>query len=428
MRLNNFFAKPQLPSSASATVPPSPSKKAPNGDATAENSESSESDYKKAFPDFFLKSHTIVAPPHRFDRDSDALKHVRDTIDASWNYANGTNQQFPFQPSEIFHMIPYRRRCGRQTSSVKDILQQIQTSESGSLPLPDKQQHKHRGQLRNITMKSLKFGEDIRPPYQGTFTRPVPETTALKLSRNPYYRGLPDTNYDYDSEAEWEEPEEGEDLDSEEEDEGSDEGDDDMDGFLDDEDDALVGGKRRLIVGDLEPVNSGIRWATDGVDEDLKQYRCETISDAVKFPIDPFSTVYWQKPRAAEQVSAKTKAANNQAKGANTPFVFKVPNSDKLCSGGVLPPPLATKAKRPFPPEHLEEFKQVIEGSDLSKIGVVEILKKRYVLTINYTASQPSTDSFPRFPKVSKDTLKMTLDQVAVRVGQKEVDKKWVCR
>jgi chromatin assembly factor 1 subunit A len=29
---------------------------------------------------------------------------------------------------------------------------------------------------------------------------------------------------------------------------------------------------------------------------------------------------------------------------------------------------------------------------------------------------------------VSKDTLKATLDQVAARVGQKEVDKKWVCR
>jgi chromatin assembly factor 1 subunit A len=379
MRLNNFFAKPQLPSSASSTVPPSPSKKAPNGDAAAETPRTSESDYKKAFPEFFLQSHTIVAPPHRFDRDSDALKHVRETIDTDLNSADRKYQQFPFLPSEIFHMIPYRRRCGRQTSSVRDLLQQIQTLESGPSPLSEKQQQKHRAQLRRVTMKSLKFGEDIRPPYQGTYTRTVPETTALKLSRNPYYRGLPDTNYDYDSEAEWEEPEEGEDLDSEEEDEGSDEGEDDMDGFLDDEDDALVGGKRRLIVGDLEPVNSGIRWATGSVDDELKQYQIETISDAVKFPIDPFSTVYWQKPRAVEQASAKNKTANNQAKGANTPSIFKVPNSDKASAGSALPPPPATKAKRPFPPEQLEEFKQVIEGSDLSKIGVVEILKKRYV-------------------------------------------------
>lgn len=37
-------------------------------------------------------------------------------------------------------------------------------------------------------------------------------------------------------------------------------------------------------------------------------------------------------------------------------------------------------------------------------------------------------DDLSRFPKVSKDTLKVTLDEVAVRVGQKEADKKWVCR
>jgi chromatin assembly factor 1 subunit A len=39
-----------------------------------------------------------------------------------------------------------------------------------------------------------------------------------------------------------------------------------------------------------------------------------------------------------------------------------------------------SKAKRPFPPEQLDEFKKAVEGNDLSKIGLVEILKKRYVL------------------------------------------------
>lgn len=379
MKLNNFFAKPQRPSSASAGVPPSPSKKSLSGDATVETSQTSESDYNKVFPDFFLQSHTIVAPPHRFERDSEALKHIRQTIDASFNSANSTHQHLPFRASEIFHMIPYRRRFGRQEKSVRDILQQIQTSEGASLSSAENQHHKPQNQLRNITIKSLKFGEDVRPPYQGSYTRTVSEPTAIKLSRNPYYRGLPDTNYDYDSEAEWEEPEEGEDLDSEEEDEGSDEGDDDLEGFLDDEDDALVGGKRRLIVGDLEPVCSGIRWATDGVDVELKQYQIETISDAVKLPIDPFSTAYWQKSRVVEPASAKGKATQNPANRGHTLDAFRVSGSDKATAGGAALPPPLSKAKRPFPPEHLEEFKQVVQGSDLSKIGVVEILKKRYV-------------------------------------------------
>lgn len=227
--------------------------------------------------------------------------------------------------------------------------------------------------LRHVRMKSLKFGEDVRPPYQGTFTRAVPEATANKLARNPYHRVLPDTNYDYDSEAEWEEPEEGEDLDSEEEEEEGDDGDDDMDGFLDDEEDTLVGGKRRLIVGDLEPVCSGLQWASNGIPDEMKSYRMETISDAVQFPIDPFSTAYWQKPRTSDNTLGKTIPHRPQTLDA-----FRVSaGGDGLATGNALAS--TSKAKRPFPPELLDEFKQVVEGSDLSKIGVVEILKKRYV-------------------------------------------------
>lgn len=274
-------------------------------------------------------------------------------------------------------MIPFTRRRGRRTKSVKEILQNVQTAaDASALSLESKSVENPLKQLRNITMKSLKFGEDVRPPYQGTFTRAVPDSSAKKLCRNPYYRGLPDVNYDYDSEAEWEEPEEGEDLDSEDEEE-SDDGEDDMDGFLDDEDDALAGGKRRLIVGDLEPVCSGIQWASEGVDAEMQAYQIQTISDTVKFPIDPFSGAYWQKPRA-EPASAKGRTMpptfSNQ-----TLESFRVnPGPDAPAVGSALPS-AATKAKRPFPPELLPEFKQAVEGSDLSKIGLVEILKKKYV-------------------------------------------------
>jgi chromatin assembly factor 1 subunit A len=231
--------------------------------------------------------------------------------------------------------------------------------------------------LRQIPMKTLKFGEDVRPPYQGTFSRSVPEVSARKLARNPYYRGLPEVNYDYDSEAEWEEPEEGEDLDSEEDEEGSDDGDDDMDGFLDDEDDALLAGRRRLIVGDLEPVSSGLCWAADGVDPDMKAYQAETISDTVKFPIDPFSTAYWEKPKPAEPAPTQTRIA---PPSMNTLDVFRVNTPSGAPAVGPAKPPATGKPKRPFPPEQLGQFRQVVESSDLSKIGTVEILKKKYVV------------------------------------------------
>jgi chromatin assembly factor 1 subunit A len=46
-----------------------------------------------------------------------------------------------------------------------------------------------------------------------------------------------------------------------------------------------------------------------------------------------------------------------------------LPSSEAAMSG---------KPKRPFPPDQLPEFKQVVEGSDLTKTGLVEVLKKRY--------------------------------------------------
>ena len=114
--------------------------------------------------------------------------------------------------------------------------------------------------LKTIPVKVLKFAEDVRPPYIGTYTRLRDAQSISRLARNPFRRELPQTNYDYDSEAEWEEPGEGEDLDSEGEEEIEDEDEADMEGFLDDEETDARAIKRRPILGDLEPTCSGIFW------------------------------------------------------------------------------------------------------------------------------------------------------------------------
>ena len=121
--------------------------------------------------------------------------------------------------------------------------------------------------LRALPVKYLRFAEDVRPPYFGTFTRLQSPAAARSLSRNPLGKKLPETNYEYDSEAEWEEPEEGEDLQSDEEDEDEEEdgdGEDDIATFLDDEEveGMGMGGKRRMPLGsgDLEPICSGLWW------------------------------------------------------------------------------------------------------------------------------------------------------------------------
>jgi chromatin assembly factor 1 subunit A len=57
--------------------------------------------------------------------------------------------------------------------------------------------------------------------------------------------------------------------------------------------------------------------------------------------------------------------------------------------------------------EDMPAFKQAINGSELSKIGLIEVLNKQ-------------------FPKIPKAVLKATLETVARRVGSKEADKRWV--
>jgi len=55
----------------------------------------------------------------------------------------------------------------------------------------------------------------------------------------------------------------------------------------------------------------------------------------------------------------------------------------------------------------LPAFRQAVSGSDLNKVGLVEILKKQ-------------------FPTVAKDVIRDTLSTVAVRQGAREADKRWV--
>jgi chromatin assembly factor 1 subunit A len=65
------------------------------------------------------------------------------------------------------------------------------------------------------------------------------------------------------------------------------------------------------------------------------------------------------------------------------------------------------KVKRTVPPEHLSAFKDEVRGKDLTKIGMVEALKKV-------------------FPKIPKDAITNTLSIVAVRAGPTEKEKRWV--
>ena len=63
--------------------------------------------------------------------------------------------------------------------------------------------------------------------------------------------------------------------------------------------------------------------------------------------------------------------------------------------------------KKMVPDDQLPAFKAEIQGKDLTKIGMIEALKKA-------------------FPKLPKAAITSTLSTVAARVGPTEKEKRWV--
>ena len=65
------------------------------------------------------------------------------------------------------------------------------------------------------------------------------------------------------------------------------------------------------------------------------------------------------------------------------------------------------KEKKLLPKEDWTNFKEEVQGSNLSKVGLIEVLKKK-------------------FPKATGGMVKATLEAMAQRVGKKESEKRWV--
>lgn len=273
MRLNAFFSKPkggaelttvsmvepvQEPSAGPISlisdivetvaneVPSSPQK------AIVQNARS---DYERVFLPFSLPPTGILAPLNAFHSRPEDLAAAQARLD---NIVSHKDVKMENVDTVTTRSIFPKRPRGLQTASMAEIVDRINGSADNPIDVDNDSNVKPLELLKQVSMKYLHFGEDVRPPYFGTYTKHHDPEQERKVARNPTFRGLADLNYDYDSEAEWEEPGEGEDLDSEGEEDLEEEGEEDLDGFLDDDDDLEV--KRRLLNGDQEPVSTGLCW------------------------------------------------------------------------------------------------------------------------------------------------------------------------
>ncbi|KAI9765490.1 MAG: hypothetical protein M1840_007316 [Geoglossum simile] len=437
MSLNVFLSRPSVPVPSATrrriAAPDEPVEL--EAQSTSTSQPSPKTNYQRAFTPFFVKPHVTLAPQNRWCTGEDSVKEFRRRMDEFLE--NQSNSERPTKTttlniSEMCHTPPSIRSvqgiAPRYTvkeiiailnASVRDLgTAQNSVKNSGSA----RQKKRHFGPieaelLKSIPMKYLEFHEDVRPPYRGTFTKQPPADIVRSVSRNPTQRKLPNINYDYDSEAVWDPEEEGEDLDSEgEQEDATDEEADDMEGFLDDEDAPEASGivnKRRTVLSDLIPVCSGLCW-DDGTgvgNEELGDYKMEIILGNARAPIDPFSTSYWHTVRSSLSPSTKVNAGGNAARSQMQPpraplqtisrshqSVNRVSTSQASTTTG--PAAMVTAG-------NLDNFKAAIQGSDLTKAGLIEVLKKK-------------------FPEIPKTAIRNTLNCIAERVGQKEADKRWV--
>lgn len=237
------------------------------------------SDYERTFLPFALPSNATLAPHNRFSWHASATQRAGDGPD-KWLpenshhglEVNGILASLELAPWEIASR-------GLSQRPTKNILNSIYGANDGHMDLTDSQALEL---LRCIPVKFLCFHEDVRPPYVGTLSMFQGCHEIRTLGRNPFRRTQKkELDYDYDSEAEWEEPEEGDEIDTEAGSELESTGDvGEMDDFLDDEADNLPKSNKKLY-SDMEPVSSGLCWEdTNGgtTATDLMEYRLEIFS------------------------------------------------------------------------------------------------------------------------------------------------------
>lgn len=250
-------ASPSTPVKQSIAKPAEPSPAVQSSSPAAKQSKPEKPLYERLFQPFFVKSGMTLAQPSFAQMSSETVTAKSKILD-EYIYGQRSEENVkPFNAVSTFHLSGLSSNRGIIHPSVKKIMAELLGDPIESADRTESQQARFsdvQKQLSKIPVKLVSFYEDVRPAYVGTVTSFNPEELH-KLARRPTSRVLTKLNYEYDSEAEWEE-EEGEDLDDADDDEEDNEGDDEMADFLDDAEDAVA--VRTAHLPEEEPKSTGI--------------------------------------------------------------------------------------------------------------------------------------------------------------------------
>lgn len=245
--------------------------------------------------------------------------------------------------------------------------------------------------LSEAPIRFLHFQEDVRPAYFGTYTKMRDGAVSKKTRRNPFARTRSDTNYDYDSEAEWEADPEGEDLGDEDSEADSVDDDSELGNFIDDEDDRLKDRPKALLVA-KQPFSTGLCWEDHkgkmppgSAKEALVGLRMQFLIVGQTSPIDPFCSSYWSstaRPNADKNKSVTTPARvplrEKDSNSSSADRTSGLSNSVKEKPGNAGKKATRVGTQKVMTASDLEAFKAAIAGSTLSKNELITMLKDKY--------------------------------------------------
>lgn len=219
-----------------------------------------EMDYSRTFLPFALQSFTIVAPTNRFSTlyDAENLRAFGDNWSEFAKPAASLALESVIQDAALHGLPP---KVLPQTSKAVAAFTECLEKAHGIPSINNDASKGAFDMLESIPMKYLFFHEDVRPPYIGTQTGISTVQELAKLARNPLRKQRTELDYQYESEAEWEELDDAEDLGSEGEDDAESLADSDDIAFLDDEEaEDSARAKQRIIAKDMQPVSTGLCW------------------------------------------------------------------------------------------------------------------------------------------------------------------------
>ncbi|PNY25997.1 Chromatin assembly factor 1 subunit rlf2 [Tolypocladium capitatum] len=409
MKLGAFFGMPKSPMKTTAdSDDKSEGPKRP--DSAASTSRPALSVYDKLFRPFFVKHNT------RWERslvqmDEETREAKSRLLD---EYISGEreleSQTGSFDPVELLGLPSKPPKRGRLHHPVKHIMETAykeaeKSGNSGGSAAKDAAQQV-RKRLSKVPMKVIAFSQDVRPPYYGTLTfKPfaLGRGNMYRLARKTTARRLP-LDYDYDSEAEWQD-EEGEDVDVDDDDEELDD-EDDMEGFLDDSEDA--GLARRVFANTLEPDSTGICFENHlglGPNRTVHVHRMEFMHEGLErtWGIDPWSAQYW----APEHKTKPAKGAQTSETGTKMAPPPAPVGAFAALKGNATG---AAGSMKLVKSELMNDVKRaILDNKALSKVGIIDFIFHRF------------RDS------VSRAEVKNTIELVAEKKGAGRI-KEWDLR